>query len=156
MAMDDLEHETIRDRLHALKNGRHHAGHAGGNGGGFFEGIERRVRGLETWQLLLGGVVLVGVVDHLIAPKGMSFASKALDKLGATKPALPPPPPPPPALTPVQVAARGDWTGANAQAGWNRGMSPYGGWALNAPAGPWPYAHAGQHYSWGAEYPWAQ
>jgi hypothetical protein len=154
--MADLEHETIRDRLHALRNGRHHhvASHVGGNGGGgLFKDIERRVRGLETWQLLLLGAGGVLLVDHLIAPKGMSFASKAMDKLGGAKPALPPPPPPPPVLAPV---AKGDWTGANAQAGWNRGMSPYGGWALNAPAGPWPYAHPGQTYGWQSEYPWAQ
>ena len=158
MAMDDLEHETIRDRLHALNNGRHHVGGNGGNGG-FFKGIERRVRGLETWQLLLGGAVLVVGVDHLIAPKGMSWFSKVL---GGAKPALPPPPPPPPALAPpAAIAAKGMYTGANNMAGWNRGMSDYFQWPGNVwqwkpHGGPW---HNWQQDPWGQgmpEYPWAQ
>jgi len=149
MARDDLEHEPIAHRAsfaERMRLGRLRSHHRAEGVGGLFEGIERRVRGLETWQLVVGGVALVAVVDWAIAPKGMSFAAKAWDKLGGAKalPPPPPPPPPPPALTPAQVAAKGDWTGANAQAGWNRGMSPYGGWALNAPAGPWPYAHAQQ------------
>ena len=140
-----------------------------GNGKSIFKKIESRVRGLEGWQIALLTVGAVVVVDHVIAPKGMSFASKAMDKLGGHK-ALPLPPPPPipaPGVTalPAPVAAavaKGYFAGANNQAGWNRGTSPYGGWALNAPAGPWPYAHAGPGSNWpqgagGAwanEYPW--
>jgi hypothetical protein len=159
MAMDDFGHETIRDRLHALKNGRHRNGNGGGNGG-FFKGIERRVRGLETWQLLLLGAGGVLIVDHLIAPKGMSFASKAMDKLGGAKPALPPPPPPPPALASAAIAAKGMYTGANNMAGWNRGMSNYMQW----PGDVWQWKpHGGPWHNWhnepwqygNMEYPWA-
>lgn len=154
MAMDDLGHESVADRmnrLRALKNG-------GGNGGGFFKGIERRLRGLETWQLLLGGAVLVVGVDHLIAPKGMSWFSKAV---GGRRALPPPPPPPPPALTPAQVAAKGMFTGANNMAGWNRGMSNYFQW----PGDVWQWKpHGGPWHNWhnepwqfgGPEYPWAQ
>lgn len=157
MAMDDLEHESIRDRLHALRNGKN--GKNGGTNGGFLKGIERRVRGLETWQLLLLGAGGVLVVDHLIAPKGMSFASKAMDKLGGGKPALPPPPPPPALAAPM--AAKGTFAGANNMAGWNRGMSNYFQW----PGDVWQWKpHGGPWHNWhnepwqfgGPEYPWAQ
>lgn len=84
-------------------------------------------------ELVVGAAAVYLVADHLLAPKGMSYVSKLTAKvsgssLGRKIAAIPPP---------------GHATGANNQAGWNRGMSPYGGWALNAPAGPWPYAHAG-------------
>lgn len=157
MAMDDLGHVTIGPResfasrmarLRALKNG-------GSSGRGFLGDVERRIRGLETWQLVLGGAVVVLVGDHLIAPKGMSFASKMMDKLGGSRaPALPPPPLPPALVAPhAAMAARGDYAGANNQAGWNRGMSDYGQylgdvWQWHAHAGPW-------RNNWAAEYPWA-
>jgi hypothetical protein len=116
-----------------------------GNGGrGFLKNIERHIRGLETWQIVALAAAGVLAVDHAIAPKGMSFATKALDKLGMSKHPLPPPPPIP---LPAAVA-KGMFAGANAQAGWNRGMSPYGGWARNAPAGPWHYAHAAPGSQW--------
>lgn len=120
-----------------------------GNGGrGFLKNIERHIRGLETWQIALlaaGGVL---AVDHLIAPKGMSFATKALNKFGASKHPLPPPPPIPAAL-PAAVA-KGMFAGANNMAGWNRGMSPYGGmdgFYWHGHGGPW-------HGSSYPGYPW--
>lgn len=138
------------------------------NGGGkwSFKGIERRVRGLETWQVIGLGALGIAVADHMIAPKGMSFVSKIYDKVlghGHRLPPLPPPPIPasataslPPAV--ATAVAKGYFAGANAQAGWNRGMSPYGGWARNAPAGPWHYAHAAPGSSWEEAmnngYPW--
>jgi len=132
---------------HRIKNG---------NGKGFFKSIEHRIDKLSPMELVLlaaGGVL---VVEHLIAPKGMSLASKAIDKITGKSHALPPPPPPPPMIPPPAAiaAAKGYFAGANNQAGWNRGMSPYGGWALNAPAGPWPYAHAGGGYQNYPQYLW--
>jgi len=124
------------------------------NGGdkGFFKSIEHRIDKLSPVELVILGVGGALIVEHLIAPKGMSFASKAIDKItGKTHALLPPPPPPPPVIPPpaaIAQAAKGYFAGANQQAGWNRGMSPYGGWALNASAGPWPYAHARQDYPW--------
>lgn len=108
------------------------AGSFGSKGKSLFGRIKR----LGTVKLALlaaGGVLLA---DHLIAPRGMSYASKAWGKIAGGR-LLPAPPIPPPGVT-----AKGEFTGANRQAGWNRGTMPYGGWALNAPAGPWPYAHA--------------
>jgi hypothetical protein len=122
---------------------------------GFLGDLERRVSKLSTLEFALVAVGGVLLVDHLIAPKGMSYASKALAKVGVhpALPALPPPPViPPPGVT-ASIAAKGEYAGANAQAGWNRGMSPYGGWALNAPAGPWHYAHANSPHRGG--YDWA-
>ena len=115
---------------------------AQGRSSGLLKTVERHVRGLKTWQVALLGVGGVLAVDHLIAPKGMSFASKALDKLGMSKHPLPPPPPLP---APV---AKGLFAGANAMPGWNRGMSPFGPWARNAPAGPWHYGHAAPGSQW--------
>jgi hypothetical protein len=155
MAMDDLGHETVGSReSFAARMARLRALKSGGNGKGFLGGIERRIRGLETWQLVLGGAVVVLVGDHLIAPKGMSFASKMMDKLGVGKAPALPPPPPPPALSPAAIAAKGDYAGANLQAGWNRGMSPYGPWAVANPMVQ--YAHAAQRqHQWATSEPWA-
>lgn len=133
-----------------------------GHGKGIFKTIERHLRGLDTWQIVAlaaGGVL---VVDHCIAPKGMSFATKAYDKVVGQGHRLPPPPPPPipaagtaalhPAL--ATAVAKGYFTGANRQAGWNRGMSDYGQylgdvWQWHAHAGPWH----GDNYP---GYPWEE
>jgi hypothetical protein len=89
----------------------------------------------STVEIVLGGAALLLAADHFTAPKGMSYVSKITTKLTGPKGLLgrshPIPPP-------------GVKTGANMGPGWGRGTSPYGGWALNAPAGPWPYAHAGR------------
>jgi hypothetical protein len=125
---------------HRIKNG---------NGKGFFKSIEHRIDKLSPMALVLlaaGGVL---VVEHLIAPKGMSLASKAIDKITGKAHALLPPPPPPPVIPPPAViaqAAKGYFAGANQQAGWNRGMSPYGPWAVANPM--FQYAHADQGHPW--------
>ncbi|HTR02659.1 MAG TPA: hypothetical protein VMN82_05635 [Thermoanaerobaculia bacterium] len=151
----------------------------GGRVEGLFEGIERRFTEMGTLKTVLvvaGGTL---VLDHLIAPKGMSLLSKTWEKVSGKEPhhALPPIPPPipaaPPPLPPPAPKvgsyyfpfhpelfegsgehAAGDFTGANLQAGWNRGMDPYGPWAVADPMGQ--YAHAAQrrrtghmgHYDW--------
>jgi hypothetical protein len=113
---------------------------------GALSGIQRRVSNLSTTEFVLvaaGGVLLF---DHLIAPKGTSFVSKTVDKISGSK-RLPAPPPPLP-------AARGDFAGANLMAGWNRGTSPYGPWAVANPMVQ--YAHAAQRqHQWATEEPWA-
>lgn len=128
-----------------------------GNGKGIIASTLRKVRGLPTWQKGALVVAAALAVDHAIAPRGMSFASKALGKVGGRRSLPPPPPPiPPPGVT--AAVAKGMFAGANAQAGWNRGMSPYGGWARNAPGGPWHYAHAAPGSAWEEAmnngYPW--
>ncbi|HYB23847.1 MAG TPA: hypothetical protein VED41_08625 [Solirubrobacteraceae bacterium] len=146
---------------------------------GFFEKIEHEFEENPIRSVLVaaGGVLLL---DHLIAPKGMSFVSKAFDRFGGHKelPPIPPPIPAAPPLPPPTTAKVGDWNvfpfypelfaeqaaaeeaaagafaGANLQAGWNRGMSPYGPWAVADPMAQ--YAHAAQrrrtghmgHYDW--------
>lgn len=123
---------------------------------GTISGTKKFIHRRSALEIALGATALVLAVDHfLVAPKGMSIVTKATRKISGTlggrgvARALPPPHLPavipPPGVAPIHA-------GANAQAGWNRGMSPYGGWALGAPAGPWPYAHAGQHY--GQQYGW--
>lgn len=148
----------------------------GGRVEGFLGGIERRFEEMGTLKTVLVAAGGVLVLDHLIAPKGMSLISKTWDKVsGKTHHALPPIPPPIPAAPPPlppkvghwynfpshpelfaaqQEAAAGDFAGANMQAGWNRGMSPYGPWAVADPMAQ--YAHAAQsrrtghmgHYDW--------
>jgi len=115
---------------------------------GLLDKLKHQVKNLSTTQFVLvaaGGVLLL---DHLIAPKGMSFASKALDKFGAgPKLALPPPLP----LTPQALAAKGYFAGANNMAGWNRGMSPYGGmdgFYWHGHGGPWRNWHNDNEYPW--------
>ena len=122
---------------------------------GTIAGTKKFLHRRSALEIALGATALVLAADHMIAPKGMSIVTKTTRKIsgalggkGVAR-ALPPPPPHLPAVIPPPGAVH---AGANAQAGWNRGMSPYGGWALNASAGPWPYAHAGQHY--GQHYGW--
>lgn len=149
----------------------------GGRVEGFLGGIERRFEEMGTLKTVLVAAGGVLVLDHLIAPKGMSLISKTWDKVSGKggHHALPPIPPPIPAALPPSAkvghwynfpthpelfeqqaaeAAAGDFAGANMQAGWNRGMSPYGPWAVADPMGQ--YAHAVQsrrtghmsHYDW--------
>lgn len=116
--------------------------------------LKHQVKNLSTTQFVLvaaGGVLLL---DHLIAPKGMSFASKTLDKLGAG-PRLPLPPPLP---HPAALAAKGYFAGANNMAGWNRGQSPYGGmdgFYWHGHGGPWRNWHNDAWNYGNLEYPWA-
>ncbi len=142
---DEHERPLPAFLAHRIKNG---------NGKGFFKSIEHRIDKLSPMELVLlaaGGVL---VVEHLIAPKGMSLASKAIDKITGkasahvVPPLLPPPPPPPPVIPPPAAiaAAKGYFAGANQQAGWNRGMSPYGPWAVANPM--YQYAHANQGHPW--------
>ena len=120
---------------------------------GTIAGTKKFLHRRSALEIALGATALVLVADHFVAPKGMSIVTKTTRKIsgmlggkGMAR-ALPPPPPHLPAVIPPPGAAA-IHAGANAQAGWNRGVSPYGGWALGAPGGPWPYAHAGQHYGW--------
>lgn len=137
-------------------NGHGKFGNGNGNGKGFFGKIEKSINKLSTTQLVLlaaGGVL---VVDHFVAPKGKSFVSKAIDKVTGSK-ALPPPPPAP--LPLPSAVAKGYWAGANKQAGWNRGMDPYGPWAVANPMVQ--YAHAAQNWqpmfrNEAAFYPWEE
>jgi hypothetical protein len=162
MAFETSEPPFLR-HINGLRNGinRNGINRGGFNVGGkkgFLHDIERRVDKLSTTQLVLlaaGGVL---VVDHLIAPKGMSFVSKAWEKVspGGAHKALPPPPPPPVPVIPPPIAAKGMYAGANRQAGWNRGMSPYGGWAVANPMEQ--YAHAAMRQNWGERdwYDWEE
>lgn len=177
--IETLEHEAGEER--PFKFGRSRFGKFGGNGGRanggvtggvkrFFSNIERRVSKFGVLEYTALAAVGILTVDHLIAPKGASYLSKLLDKIGfggggGHRAALPPPPPPPiPAAPKVgwyempwypemleEHAAAGDYAGANLQAGWNRGMSPYGPWAAADPMAQ--YAHAAQrqrtgHHGW--------
>jgi hypothetical protein len=128
------------------------AGSFGSKGRSLFGRIKR----LGTVKLVLGATALVLVADHLMAPRGMSYASKAWSKIAGGR-LLPAPPIPPPGVT-----AKGYFAGANRQAGNGWGYMPAGGWALNTPAGPNPYAHAehgqrgwfpGSGQPW---FPWAE
>jgi len=110
-------------------------------------------------KLALGLTATVLVVDHLVAPKGMSMVTKTITKItGAERSlmsraraplALPAGPvviPPPGVGTTSPVHA----TGANNGPGWGRGGMPYFPGAHANPGGPWPYAHAGgaARYGW--------
>jgi hypothetical protein len=86
----------------------------------------------ETWLLIGGGLLMA---NHLMVPRGTSVLSKMLS-------AIAPAPKPRPVLR-----APAYYAGANNQAGWNRGMSPYGPWGHAAPGGPSPYAH-GDSWGW--------
>lgn len=167
--MADFEIDHDKPTLPAFL--RHRNGNGNGNGGGrgltgslkrFMGNIEGRVKrfGVLEYALVAAGGILV--LDHLIAPKGSSYASRAWDKIspghGHPMPLLPPPPPPPAASHPAAIAAAKGWfAGANQQAGWNRGMSPYGPWAVADPMRQ--YAHAAQRrfpdiYGPGGWYDW--
>jgi hypothetical protein len=160
--MDEHAGETFPERMARLRGLKKGNGNGGGNGKGILGGLERQIRGLKTWQLAVGGVALVAIVDWAIAPKGMSHVAKLWDKLGGGPRALPPPPlPPPPVLSPAQVAAKGEFAGANNMAGWNRGQSNYFQW----PGDVWQWKpHGGPWHNWHNEpwqygnmtYPWAQ
>jgi hypothetical protein len=122
---------------------------------GLLGNLQRRVKNLSTAQFVLVAGAGVLLLDHLIAPKGMSFASKALDKvLPGSRLPLPPPLPPPAAI----AAAKGYFSGANNMAGWNRGMSPYGGmdgFYWHGHGGPWRNWHNDPWNYGNLEYPWA-
>jgi hypothetical protein len=144
----------------------------GGRVEGFLEGIERRFERMGTFETVLVAGAGVLVLDHLIAPKGMSFLSKTWDKVSHRGPSIPPPipalPPPAPRVghwynfpSPALVeaehgmqaeAAAGDFAGANLQAGWNRGGMPYGPWAVADPMAQ--YAHAAQVPGTGRQHQW--
>ena len=153
-------HEAIRRN----GNGNHHLRH-GGLGEGIFQKIEHRLDRLTTMQgvLLAAGGVLA--LDWLLAPKGTSVVAETLGKvlpgghhaLGG-RPIIPPPGavpaaargafysfPPAPGLV-ASDAVSGYYAGANLQAGWNRGMDPYGPWAVANPMVQ--YAHAAQGSPW--------
>lgn len=89
----------------------------------------------QTWMLIGGGLL---VANHLMVPRGTSVLSKMLNAV-APAPATKPRP---------RLAMPAYYAGANSQAGWNRGMSPYGPWAHAAPGGPSPYAHSDSD-TWG-------
>jgi hypothetical protein len=129
---------------------------------GLFSNLQQRAKKLSTTQVVLlaaGGVL---VIEHLIAPRGMSYASKLWGKVAGSHP-LPPPPPPVPVIPPAAAKGfyfeappeafetAGDYAGANLQAGWNRGMTPYGPWASGDPMRQ--YAHADQRRL-GSMYDW--
>jgi len=87
--------------------------------------------------LVVGGGLLFA--QHLMVPRGTSILSKVLNAVAPTPKAAP------------RLARAGfdDYAGANLQAGWNRGVKPYGGWAHASPGGPWPYAHGGpERWGW--------
>jgi hypothetical protein len=135
--MADVVPVSIQERIEALRNG---------NGRGPLAQVESFFR---KRSLLEGAAIVVGtalVVDHLVAPKGRSQISKIMDRfMGSAVPVHGP------VLMAPPIAAKGYFASGNNMPGWNRGTMPFGGWALNAPAGPWPYAHAGPgqaHYSW--------
>jgi hypothetical protein len=121
---------------------------------GLFGKLQSRVKNLSTVEFV--GVAALGVVllDHFIAPKGMSFASKIADKFSGPKlPLLPP--------SPQALAAKGMFTGANRMAGWNRGQMDYFQWPGNVwqwqpHGGPWHNWHNEPWQFGGPEYPWAQ
>jgi len=123
---------------------------------GTIAGTKKFLHRRSALEIALGATALVLVADHMIAPKGMSIVTKTTRKISGVlggkgmARALPLPPPHLPAVIPPPGAIHAgvDYTGANAQAGWNRGMSPSFPGAYGAPGGPWPYAHAGQHYGW--------
>jgi hypothetical protein len=116
-------------------------------GAGFVNSIERRVARLGTVEkVVLGAAVVLGI-EHLIAPRGMSMATKLYHKATGAFPSLPPVIPPPGVVAPALPAAvaKGAFAGANQMAGWNRGMSNYGQWSdypqWHGHAGPWHSAH---------------
>ncbi len=86
----------------------------------------------QTWLLVGGGLL---VANHLMVPRGTSVLSKMLNAVA-----------PAPKARPRLAAPAYYYAGANQQAGWNRGMTPYGPWGHASPGGSSPYAHAD---SWG-------
>jgi hypothetical protein len=71
---------------------------------GFLAGLESRFEKMGTLQTVLVAAGGVLVIEHLIAPKGMSVISKTWDKISGAPKALPPPPPVvPPPLVPAVV-----------------------------------------------------
>lgn len=126
-------------------------------GAGFVNSLEHKFARLGTVEKVAVAALVVLGVEHLIAPKGMSMATKMLHKVSPARfPALPPVIPPPGVAAPALPAAvaRGAFAGANNMPGWNRGMSAYGGmdgFYWHGHGGPWSQWGApggGPDYSW--------
>jgi hypothetical protein len=122
-----LERPEARDRSHRARGT---SGSLTDRAGKFF----KKLGPTQTWLLIGGGLL---VANHLMVPRGTSVLSRMLNAVAPSAA---------PKARPRFAAPVYYYAGANQQAGWNRGVSPYGPWGHASPGGSSPYAHA---RSWG-------